>query len=83
MEGFIFCIRSPAKEGAGDKIHVRVFKVNLWIFVTQIKISGFIKKKSPYLKYNLVVEACAIILPPMGFFGSALNMAAPSTCATT
>ena len=28
----------------------------------------------------LVVEACAIILPPMGFFGSAENMAAaPST----
>ena len=31
----------------------------------------------------LVVEACAMMLPPMGFFGSAANMEAPSTCATT
>jgi len=31
----------------------------------------------------LVVEACAMMLPPIGFFGSAVNMAAPSTCATT
>ena len=31
----------------------------------------------------LVVEACAMMLPPMGFFGSVANMDAPSTCATT
>lgn len=37
----------------------------------------------PFLRYNLVVEACAIMLPPIGFFGSALNIAAPSTWATT
>ena len=30
-----------------------------------------------------VVEAWAIMLPPIGFLGSAENMAAPSTCATT
>ncbi len=30
-----------------------------------------------------VVEACAMMFPPMGFLGSAWNMAAPSTCATT
>ena len=31
----------------------------------------------------LVVDAWAMMLPPMGFFGSAENMAAPSTWATT
>ena len=31
----------------------------------------------------LVVEACAMILPPMSFLGSELNMADPSTWATT
>lgn len=36
------------------------------------------------VKSNRVVEACAMMLPPMGFLGSALNMAdAPSTWATT
>lgn len=30
-----------------------------------------------------VVEAWAIMLPPIGFLGSAENIAAPSTCATT
>lgn len=32
---------------------------------------------------HLVVEACAMIFPPIGFLGSAANIAAPSTCATT
>lgn len=32
---------------------------------------------------NLVVDACAMIFPPIGFLGSAVNMAAPSTWATT
>jgi len=32
---------------------------------------------------HLVVEAWAMIFPPIGFLGSAANMAAPSTCATT
>ena len=32
---------------------------------------------------NLVVEACAIMWPPIGFLGSVANMEAPSTWATT
>lgn len=32
---------------------------------------------------DLVVDACAMIFPPIGFLGSAVNMAAPSTWATT
>lgn len=38
----------------------------------------------PCCKSYLVVEAWAMIFPPIGFFGSAANIAAaPSTCATT
>ena len=32
---------------------------------------------------DLVVEAWAMIFPPIGFLGSAVNIDAPSTCATT
>lgn len=35
------------------------------------------------LQTHLVVEAWAMMFPPMGFLGSAANIAAPSTCATT
>lgn len=31
----------------------------------------------------LVVEACAMMFPPIGFLGSVANMEAPSTWATT
>src|SRR3989338_8839126 len=37
----------------------------------------------PLRRYSRVVEAWAMMLPPIGFFGSAVNMAAPSTVATT
>lgn len=33
----------------------------------------------PLRKDNLVVDACAMIFPPTGFFGSAANIEAPST----
>lgn len=33
----------------------------------------------PLRKYNLVVDECAIIFPPTGFFGSAANIVAQST----
>lgn len=33
----------------------------------------------PLRKYSLVVDACAIMFPPTGFFGSAANIDAPST----
>lgn len=36
-----------------------------------------------WIKTHRVVEAWARMLPPIGFLGSAENMAAPSTCATT
>lgn len=35
-------------------------------YILQIRASP-----RPFLKYNRVVEACAMILPPIGFFGSA------------
>ena len=41
------------------------------------------QKHLEFKKNYLVVDACAIMFPPMGFLGSALNIAAPSTCATT
>ena len=39
--------------------------------------------QAPAPALYLVVEACAMIFPPIGFLGSAANMAAPSTWATT
>lgn len=39
--------------------------------------------EAPAPALYLVVEACAMIFPPIGFLGSAANMAAPSTWATT
>lgn len=49
------------------------------------KVNQFVLRvvNLPFLKYNRVVDECAIMLPPMGFLGSALNIAAPSTWATT
>ena len=37
----------------------------------------------PFLNESLVVDACAIMWPPIGFFYSPANIAPPSTWATT
>ena len=48
-------------------------------YILQMRVSPL-----PLRKYRRVVDACAMMFPPMGFLGSALNMAqAPSTWATT
>lgn len=49
----------------------------------QAPLKDAVTVKQTHSVTHRVVEAWAIMLPPIGFLGSAENMAAPSTCATT
>ena len=56
------------------------------LFISSLKVSKvkiLVKRNSMICIFYLVVEAWAMMLPPIGFFGSAENIAAPSTWATT
>lgn len=58
----------------------------MYIFIFTCSVKWVIMKhlsQNEHATAHRVVEAWAMMLPPMGFLGSAENMAAPSTCATT
>ena len=51
--------------------------------VSAYKRTDVVKMELAISNADLVVEACAMMWPPMGFLGSVANMEAPSTWATT
>lgn len=56
---------------------------NSSLYHIELLISMVIHKKYKEYSFYLVVDACAMMFPPIGFLGSAENIAAPSTWATT
>lgn len=69
-----------------DDFHPRNFttegksvnKLHLWSQSRKV-----VKEQDFVISHYLVVDACAMMFPPIGFLGSAWNIEAPSTCATT
>lgn len=66
------CLPNPEIKGVH---HYRAARKSVSQFMTFIP--------EPLSSLYLVVDAWAMIFPPMGFLGSAANIAAPSTWATT